>query len=222
VPWSHVSAVRTGFSSNFRLQPTSGGTLLSPGNGHAIITIDPTDVADPPVPEIVAYEKAIRPQVEQRLGPRYGLVNPIVGTVFPNFSFLRAASRTFRVWHPRGPDKIEIWSWIYVDKAAPPQVKEAMRLAGVRGFSPSGTFEQDDMDNWQECTRTCRGVVARRLALNTQMGLGHESYNMDLKAWASAYRFSESNHRQFYQRWAQLMMARSWAEVASAAGARRG
>ena len=29
------------------------------------------------------------------------------------------------------------------------------------GFSPSGTFEQDDMDNWQECTRTCRGVVTR-------------------------------------------------------------
>ena len=31
----------------------------------------------------------------------------------------------------------------------------------LRGFSPSGTFEQDDMDNWQECTQTCRGVVAR-------------------------------------------------------------
>jgi len=222
VSWSHVSAIRTGFSSNFRLQPTSGGTLLSPGNGHAIVTIDPTDVADPPVPEIVAYEEAIRPQVAQRLGPRYGLVNPIVGTVFPNFSFLRATARTFRVWHPRGPDKIELWSWIYVDKAAPPEVKEAMRLAGVRGFSPSGTFEQDDMDNWQECTRTCRGAVARRLALNTQMGLGHERYNQDLQAWASDYRFSESNHRQFYRRWAQLMMARSWAEVASAAGARRG
>jgi len=222
VSWSHVSAIRTGFSSNFRLQPTSGGTLLSPGNGHAIVTIDPTDVADPPVPEIVAYEEAIRPQVAQRLGPRYSLVNPIVGTVFPNFSFLRATARTFRVWHPRGPDKIELWSWIYVDKAAPPEVKEAMRLAGVRGFSPSGTFEQDDMDNWQECTRTCRGVVARRLALNTQMGLGHERYNQDLQAWASDYRFSESNHRQFYRRWAQLMRAGSWAEVASAAGVRRG
>jgi nitrite reductase/ring-hydroxylating ferredoxin subunit len=222
VPWSHVSAVRAGFSSNFRLQPTSGGSMLSPGNGHAIITIGPEDVADPPVPEIVSYEEAIRPQVARRLGPRYDLVNPIVGTVFPNFSFLRAASRTFRVWHPRGPDKIEIWSWAYVDKAAPPQVKEAIRLAGVRGFSPSGTFEQDDMDNWQECTRTCRGAVSRRLTLNTQMGLGHEGYNADLQAWASDYRFSESNHRQFYRRWAQLMMAGSWAEVESAAGARRG
>jgi 3-phenylpropionate/trans-cinnamate dioxygenase subunit alpha len=109
-----------------------------------------------------------------------------------------------------------------VDKTAPPQVKEAIRLAGVRGFSPSGTFEQDDMDNWQECTRTCRGVVSRRLALNMQMGLGHEGYNVDFQAWASDARFSESNHRQFYQRWAQLMAAKSWAEVASASRARRG
>jgi 3-phenylpropionate/trans-cinnamate dioxygenase subunit alpha len=111
------------------------------------------------------------------------------------FTCLRATSRTFRVWHPRGPDKTEVWSWIYVDKAAPPEVKEAMRLAGVRGFSPSGTFEQDDIDNWQDCTRTCRGVVSRRFALNMQMGMRHERFDEDLKAWASDFRMSESNHR---------------------------
>jgi 3-phenylpropionate/trans-cinnamate dioxygenase alpha subunit len=91
-----------------------------------------------------------------------------------------------------------------------------MRLAGIRGFSPSGTFEQDDMDNWQECTRTCRGAVSRRHALNTQMGLGHEGFNEDLHAWASDFRMSESNHRQFYRRWAQLMTTGSWAEMSSA------
>jgi hypothetical protein len=37
---------------------------------------------------------------------------------------------------------------VFVDKAASPEVKEAFRLAGARGFSPSGTSEQDDMDNW--------------------------------------------------------------------------
>ena len=69
---------------------------------------------------------------------------------------LRDTSRTLRVWHPRGPDKV-----------APPEVKRAFRLSGVRGFSPAGTFEQDDMDNWQECTQTCRGIMARRLPVNT-------------------------------------------------------
>ena len=118
---------------------------------------------------------------------------------------LRASARTFRVWHPRGPDKTEVWSWIYVDKAAPPEVKKAFRLAGMRAFSPSGTFEQDDMDNWQGCTQTGRGVVARRYALSYQMGLGHEQFDRDLGALASDYRYSESNHRGFYRRWAQLM-----------------
>ena len=67
----------------------------------------------------------------------------------------------------------------------PAEVKEAVRLAGVRGFSPSGTFEQDDMDNWQECTRTCRGVVSRRMPLNYQMGIGHDRFDEGLGAWAS-------------------------------------
>jgi len=211
--WSHLSAIKTGFAGDFRLKPTTRGSMVSPGNGHCIITIGPDDVPDPPVPEILAYEQEIRPEVRKRLGPRAGLVNPIVGTVFPNFSMLRAVSRTFRVWHPRGPDKIEIWSWVYVDKAAPPEIKEAFRLTGVQGFGPSGTFEQDDMDNWQECTQTCRGAVSRRYPLNYEMGLRHEQFNGDLGAWASDYRISEGNHRGFYRRWAQLMAANSWAEV---------
>jgi len=187
--------------------------MVSPGNGHILICVGPKDVGDPPMPEILDYEQQIRPEVEKRLGPRSALINPIVGTMFPNFSMLRATSRTFRVWQPRGPDKTELWSWVFTDKAAPPHVKEAIRLAGVRGFSPSGTFEQDDMDNWQECTRTCRGVVSRRSFLNTQMGLGHERFDEGLNAWASDFRMSESNHRQFYGRWAQLMKAASWSDV---------
>jgi phenylpropionate dioxygenase-like ring-hydroxylating dioxygenase large terminal subunit len=213
VPWSHLSPVMTNFSSGASTKPETKGHLVSPGNGHVSICFGPNDVADPPMPEVLEYEKEIRPEVEKRLGPRLGRINPIVGTLFPNFSMLRATSRTFRVWHPRGPDKTEVWSWAYIDKAAPPQVKEAIRLAGVRGFSPSGSFEQDDMDNWQECTQTCRGVVSRRMATNTQMGLGHERYDSELGAWASDFRMSESNHRQFYGRWAQLMQADSWAAV---------
>ena len=213
VQWTHLSAIKTSFSAGVTAKPNATGAMVSPGHGHVLICVGPNDVGEPPVPEILAYEDEIRAEVEQRLGPRRRLINPIVGTVFPNFSMLRATSRTFRVWQPRGPDKTEVWSWLYVDKAAPPQIKEAYRLAGVRGFSPSGTFEQDDMDNWQECTRSCRGVVSRRSVLNTQMGLGHERFDEGLNAWASDFRMSESNHRQFYRRWAELMAAEKWAEV---------
>ena len=172
-------------------------------------------MTEPPMPEIIAYEQEIRPEVEKRLGARLGSVSPVVGTLFPNFSFLRVGSRCFRVWHPRGPDKTEVWSWVYVDKAAPPHIKEAVRLGGIRGFGPSGSFEQDDMDNWQECTCGCRGTVARQTFLNLQMGLGHECFDPHLDAWAGDFRMSESNHRQFHRRWGQLMAAERWAEVAN-------
>ena len=166
-----------------------------------------------PASEILAYEKTIAPEMARRLGPRLNLVKPIVGTVFPNFSMLRPTSRTFRVWHPRGPDKTEVWAWVYVDKAAPVEVKRAIRLAGARVFGPSGTFEQDDMDNWQGCTQTARGAVAWHSMLNYGMGLGHERFDTDLGAWVSDYRYSELNTRGFYGRWAELMMADSWAKA---------
>ena len=205
VPWSHVSAAQTGSGGEFRLKPDPIGRALSPGNGHSVMTVGPDMDPDPPVPEIQEYETAIAPEIAKRLGPRSGRGKPIVSTMFPNFSMLRASARTFRVWHPRGPEKTEVWSWIYVDKAAPPEVKKAFRLAGMRAFSPSGTFEQDDMDNWQGCTQTGRGVVARRYPLSYEMGLGRERYDEELGAVASDYRYSESNHRGFYRRWAQLM-----------------
>jgi phenylpropionate dioxygenase-like ring-hydroxylating dioxygenase large terminal subunit len=213
VHWSHGAAIATGFSVGSTASPAGANRMVSPGNGHVLICIGPDSFGDAPMPAIQDYERNIRPEVNRRLGPRAALTNPIVGTVFPNFSLLRGTSRTLRVWHPRGPEKTEIWSWVFVDKAAPPDVKEAFRLSGVRGFSPSGTFEQDDMDNWQECTRTCRGVVGRRMPINNQMGLGHERFDATLGAWASDSGFSESNHRQFYGRWAQLMKADNWAEV---------
>jgi 3-phenylpropionate/trans-cinnamate dioxygenase alpha subunit len=219
VNWSHRSAVTTGFSVGSTASPASGNKTVSPGQGHGLICIGAEAYGDAPLPEIQAYEREIRPEVEARLGPRAKLINPIVGTVFPNFSVLRGTSRTLRVWQPRGPDKTEIWSWVVVDKAAPPEVKRAFRLSGVRGFSPAGTFEQDDMDNWQECTQTCRGIMSRRVPVNTQMGLGHERFDPALGAWASDYGFSESNHREFYRRWAELMANGAAANGAAGNGA---
>ena len=100
-----------------------------------------------------------------------------------------------------------------MDKAAPPEIKEALRVASLRAHSPGGAFEQDDMDNWQECTMTCRGVMAPQVPLNLRMGLGHEEYSPELAAVTSDFAMSESNHRSFYRRWAELMNAESWAEA---------
>src|SRR5579862_9725506 len=78
--WSHLSAIRTGFGGDFRVAPDSRGVMLSPGNGHCVIGVGPTTMADIPDPAVLAYEAEILPEMEQRLGPRLGMVKPLVGT----------------------------------------------------------------------------------------------------------------------------------------------
>ena len=213
IQWTHLSAVRANFSNSPSATPDGKGTMLDVGNGHCVICHEPNSDSDPPQTPVREYEDQVRDEVRQRLGPRMDLVKPISSTLFPNFSMLRTASRVMRVWHPKGPDKVEIWSWACADKLAPPEIKAAIRKVGARGFGPSGTFEQDDMDNWQECTQTCRGVMSRRVPINNQMGIGHQHFSEDLMAWTSDYRWTEANHRAFYDRWHRLMGADSWREV---------
>ena len=213
VAQTHLSAVLSGFSNATGSRKDATGLLLSPGNGHMIVTAGALDQSDPQVESILNYEKEIRAEVVTRLGSRMNEVSVQVVNVFPNFSISRGTSRTLRVWQPKGPGKVEVWSGQFVDTAAPPEVKDAFRLAGLRSFGPGGVLEQDDVDNWQECTYTGRGVVARRYPVNIQMGLGHDTYNEGLRAWSSNYRYGESNHRRFYKRWAELMTGKPWVDL---------
>jgi len=225
VQWSHGASILAGFDAAPTANQQSNGHDVALGNGHGMICVGPQDGDGAAMQEILDYEAAIRPETEQRLGPRWNRIKPIAGTFFPNLSFVRGGSRTFRVLHPKGPGRTEVWAWSFTDKKAPPQVKEALRLAGMRVFGVAGTFEQADMDNWEQCTLTCQGVVSQRYQLNTQMGLGHERFHEHLGARASDFRLSEINHRQFYARWAELMGASSWAELAARGhgqGARHG
>ena len=98
VAWSHLSAIRTNFSIGETVRNAgAGGPDIALENGHCMLNFGPNDSADPPMPAMLEYEERIRPEVEERLGPRRSLVNPIVGTIFPNFSFLRTSSRSMRV-----------------------------------------------------------------------------------------------------------------------------
>jgi len=55
------------------------------------------------------------------------------------------------------------------------------------------------------------------MPVNNQMGLGHERFDAALGGWTSDAGFSESNHRRFYGRWAEVMMAESWRALANGA-----
>lgn len=150
------------------------------------------------------YHREHFDELVKRIGPeladRPGLVTTVFPNVSPNFS-----RHMIRVWHPKGPEKTEIWSYCVVDKDAPPEVKTAMRLHLTQTFGPAGNLEQDDMTNWIQCTNTARGVVARRYPQNIQAHLGHEDRCGPIGGGKRL--------RAFYARWSMMMKADSWSQV---------
>jgi phenylpropionate dioxygenase-like ring-hydroxylating dioxygenase large terminal subunit len=207
LPVTHISAMKAGLTSAGVRSARNNG-YHSSIDGHAASFTMPTQEVDtrwPPDrwPEINAWFKQRYLESEKHLGPRARTLDTVVGTVFPNLSF---ESFTLRVWHPRGPDKMEVWSWSYVDKAAPEEAKRQMHLYHQRRFGPSGTFEQDDGENWNMCTASTRGRVAQRYEFNYQMGKGLERYHEEVPGLL-AQTTTEHNQRGFYRKWADMMMA---------------
>jgi 3-phenylpropionate/trans-cinnamate dioxygenase alpha subunit len=143
-------------------------------------------------------------ELVERIGPELADRPGLVTTVFPNVSpnFTR---HMIRVWHPRGPERTEIWSYCVVDKDAPSEVKEAMRLHLIQTFGPAGNLEQDDMNNWVQCTNTARGLIARRYPQNIQAHLGHEDKAGPIGGGRRL--------RAFYARWEMMMKAENWSQV---------
>lgn len=133
-------------------------------------------------------------------------------TIFPNFSYL-AMNRTMRVWQPRGPGQMEVFTWTSVPKEAPQEVKDGIRRLSLRGFSPAGIYEADDGENWNEIQKVLKGWMARQRPLNTQMGLGRSRIDADGLPGRTTPGFSEDAARHFYQRWVNLLVARNWADL---------
>lgn len=130
-------------------------------------------------------------------------------TVFPNLSYL-AGSHTMRIWHPRGPNEIEIWAFTVLDKGLPDGIGDEWRRGVARTFSPAGIFEQDDSENWVEIQRQLRGFKARSVRLNSEMGLGHARDDHPEFPGRINYGYAEEGARGFYRHWAEMMAGTDW------------
>ena len=53
---------------------------------------------------------------------------------------------------PLSPTRTRMYSWFAIDKAAEPEYRKASYETYVRTFGPGGIFDQDDMENWEDCT----------------------------------------------------------------------
>ena len=144
---------------------------------------------------------------------------PSAATLYPNLSFVHnwpqvdaagtvAPFISLRLWQPIDSTHTEVFSWFAVDREAPEDFKSASYKAYLMCFGSSGMFEQDDVENWASITRVSRGRLARRLNLNSRMGLNRDGEMIEPRVpnWPGpgvAYvGFGEQNQRALLRRWA--------------------
>jgi hypothetical protein len=110
-----------------------------------------------------------------------------------------------------------MWSYILVDKAAPPEVKQAMVQQRQNITGPNGLQQKDDMENWFIQTRYSRGYMTRwGLRQNNQLGMGRPSLHGPTEFGLPGMFHqgpTDANYRAFFKRWAEVMEARSWDEM---------
>ncbi len=142
-------------------------------------------------------------------------------TLYPNLSFVHNWPKvgdsddvlpfiTVRQWQPISEDETEVLSWFAVDKEAPEEFKALSYKAYLMCFGSSGMFEQDDVENWVSLTNTAAGSMARRLLLNSRMGLLEDDTEVAPRLTREQFSgpgiarkgYSEFNQRELLRRWA--------------------
>lgn len=196
------------------------------GHGTAGQAVLPA-LEDPPyrptyqnTPVVQEYLRRTYEERQERLAGKLR-VQPSTGCIFPNAT-IHGGARHIAVWHPRGPLRTEAWRFFLVDKDAPQEVKDVLRAYYMRYSGPSGMTEEDDMENWNYASAASKGTIARRYPYNYEMGLGLEQPGGHTRQLVTTGVFStEQNQRGMYKRWAELMDAQSWADLAADGGGSR-
>jgi PAH dioxygenase large subunit len=225
----HHLATTHGFPTALGLKPTRTNrraVALQMGNGH-VGSVAAFSQAGADL-RYLALPPELWPEIERCLQPPQAEVlrsaQLLAGNVFPNLSFLNTASHvsgewggpddlpisflTFRQWQPRGPDKMEVWSWLYMDQSAPEWWKDASRTCYQRVFGMGGTFEQDDLENWAEINEGLRGPLGQRLWLHYGMGMDDQpaaDWIGPGVAYPHQHTLGEINERTFYEEWARVV-----------------
>lgn len=208
---THASMAEIGLTPTAKW--AKDGYHVTAGNGHGVMVGTPAAkfiFADELLP---AFERRLRPEQVALLK---SLAN-MPGTVFPNLSFLvsaitlkgRLVSHTeLFLWRPIGPDRIEEYTWLLMERDAPQSWKDLSRQAFILTFGTSGIFSQDDTENFTAITRNSRTTIAGRLSFLYEMGLGASPIR-GFAGPGTVYegKYHEANARAFYRRWLDLLEA---------------
>lgn len=214
---SHMSAVIALAPEGFDVKKVPGfgtSTYFTP-TGHGGVVND----ADPQSqrrglnamlgPALAGYYYDLAEQLRPKYGDSATFVHNIgSATIFPNFSWL-TGRQTLRVWHPKGPLETEVWTWTLVNRDCPDDLKQQQRRTSVQTFGPAGTFEQDDAENWSQCTATMRGYIGRQLTMpylaGGDGGDGSRDAYPGVTVSSGDGGGSEGSGRAFYRHWLAVM-----------------
>jgi 3-phenylpropionate/trans-cinnamate dioxygenase alpha subunit len=182
-----------------------GHVALPEGHGQSFLFKRLTRFSDDPLGAYNAQKIAL---ARERVGDRAEFVANF--TAFPSFSGL-PGSANIRVWHPKGPNRFEIWSFTVVDKNAPPEAKRAQQVSSSFTEGPAGVVETDDGENWGLIGAILeQGHQARKMMWNYQMGKGRTRKHEEFPGAYGDSFFGETGQRAFYQRWLDFMTCKDW------------
>lgn len=210
---THGSIAKLGMVTNAAYSKKGYQVYTKNGHGCNIGTPNP-DFAFPEelIPE---YKKSLLPEQFELMSN----MKNIVGTVFPNLSFLVSHTKikgqlvsntSIRLWKPIAHDKMEVITWFLVDKNASEDWKKRSRESFILTFSPSGIFEQDDTEVFTDITAAALGTlpVTKNFNYNYTMGMHRERIsNFAGPGVVYPDKFSEASSRNFYSHWLTMMKA---------------
>jgi phthalate 3,4-dioxygenase subunit alpha len=187
-PHTHASVVDIGLFREPRASKRKEGALYTAGPGAGTTYKLPPGASFAEQLRYVGYPAEMIPVMESSWSARQRALVEDSGfmvsaaTLFPNLSFVHNWPQideagtvvpfiSVRQWQPVSERETEILSWFVVDAAAPEWFKEQSYKAYLMCFGSSGMFEQDDVENWVSITDMAAGTMARRLRLNSRMGM---------------------------------------------------
>jgi phenylpropionate dioxygenase-like ring-hydroxylating dioxygenase large terminal subunit len=225
-PQTHTSVVEIGLFREPKAEKRKDGATYWAGNGGGTTyKLPPGDfdertryVGYPQ--EMVERMKKTLTEAQQRVIGEDGFMIS-AATVFPNLSFVHNWPRvadsddvlpfiSVRQWQPISENETEVLSWFAVDAEAPEEFKALSYKAYLMCFGSTGMFEQDDVENWVSLTNTAAGAMARRLRLNSRMGILADGTEVTPALSAEQFHgpgtahtgYSEYNQRELLTRWA--------------------
>jgi len=155
--------------------------------------------------EVQAYLREIQARAAERVGPLRARMKGLTYGIHPNLAFLWS-NTSFKVSHPRGPGKVEYWSWAVVPADAPDHIKRILRTNYSSFFGPGGMIEQEDSEAWTQQFIGASIDFADDHPLYYGMGMGEEGPHPDMPGLVSVTA-NEFYARHFFRRWRDDLLA---------------